>query len=175
MASRTYHSPLLGSSPSISHAARLITSAPYRDTIPHTESSADSHDPSTWTFTHFSDLPTELRLKIWELAIQDHRIVKVKAETRSDGVVLLKVSNPTPPLVRVNRESREVALKIYTMSFSRQFYGKPVYFAHQRDVIQFEESVALRAFTDYGRRPLSKEIDERLTILAIGLNASLPW
>ncbi|MCJ1401712.1 Chromobox protein 3 [Xylographa trunciseda] len=57
----------------------------------------------------FSDLPTELRQMIFELAIsQEPRVVEICAK---DGVVYSKA--PPPPLLHVNQESRAMILGKY--------------------------------------------------------------
>lgn len=85
-------------------------------------------------FGQFSMLPPELRLRIWQCTLEKHRLVNIELEFPSDG-------NDTPPysttnalgkivsgqwylatvqgfqlnskLLRVNRESRSVALAFY--------------------------------------------------------------
>ncbi|KAI1861682.1 uncharacterized protein JN550_010752 [Neoarthrinium moseri] len=91
---------------------------------------------STSSFPRFPDLPAELRLKVWEAALQRSRIITIRAwagwrpswekqperySTRNElGHVvsgnmysLYADSLPRPALLRVNRESRDAALVFY--------------------------------------------------------------
>ncbi|KAI0880898.1 uncharacterized protein GGS22DRAFT_173724 [Annulohypoxylon maeteangense] len=80
-------------------------------------------------FPLFPLLPTELRLLVWRLSLHRHRIIRIKIPTRpwhsqpdtqEEFIAAMHNEFPVVPghqvlskLLRVNRESREVALQFY--------------------------------------------------------------
>jgi hypothetical protein len=88
--------------------------------------------------TGFTDLPTELRLKIWHFSCLTPRLVEVRTEdypgnwnisfspTRHGTKVRTiewATKCPAPALLSVCHESREMALKVYTLRFEVLAYG----------------------------------------------------
>ncbi|KAK7746830.1 hypothetical protein SLS53_002018 [Cytospora paraplurivora] len=75
------------------------------------------------TFTCFGDLPLELRLKIWEILLQPRIVI---AACLDEGCVPEKRAQlarrprcpPTPVLLHISRETRQLALKHYEPAFS---------------------------------------------------------
>lgn len=72
------------------------------------------------TFRYFPRLTIELRLRIWQLAIKQHRLLEIEVEATSKDNLNGQKYNATvkafqlhSKLLFVNRESREVALKFY--------------------------------------------------------------
>ncbi|KAF8854119.1 hypothetical protein BDZ45DRAFT_677200 [Acephala macrosclerotiorum] len=109
------------------------------------------------SFTLFPELPTELRLKIWKLAIPGPRILSVGHRMQyGEGYGRIiptamewRTSDPVPTLLHVCHDSRTEALKVYQPSFAafrtpRQ-EGKN-YIDFSRDILYFGGSG--RAFTD---------------------------
>ncbi|KUJ13847.1 uncharacterized protein LY89DRAFT_687197 [Mollisia scopiformis] len=71
------------------------------------------------TFHPFSKLPLELRLKVWNYA-SPPRVIEIRSwgDTSRNPLTPIKFSTPPqkPPVIfRVNRESREEALRLYTV------------------------------------------------------------
>lgn len=86
--------------------------------------SQSSLSPTLTAFPQFSDLPTELRLKIWSILIRPRIIVasclqrderlperRRELDARTHGSAI-------PVLLHINRESRYLALQHYELSFS---------------------------------------------------------
>ncbi|PQE11109.1 hypothetical protein CJF31_00000895 [Rutstroemia sp. NJR-2017a BVV2] len=97
----------------------------------------------TASFTRFRELPTELRLRIWENASFFQRIVELNY-----CVVDRKfsISGPPPAILYVNQESREIALKFYSKSFGTINQPAEIYFNAVSDIIylssrQYEDEV----------------------------------
>lgn len=68
----------------------------------------------------FEKLPTELRFKIWEELVSEPRTVEIYAtNTHFQGreSVTLTSNNPVPVALHINKESRQVALRHYQLSF----------------------------------------------------------
>jgi hypothetical protein len=88
-------------------------------------------------FTKFPKLPPELRLRIWSHSLPDPRIVTIEQSLTRAKDYRISCQNRVPGTLLVNRESREVALKRYSLRFTtfENVYGPPVYFDFNRDVI----------------------------------------
>jgi hypothetical protein len=102
-------------------------------------------------FTLFPSLPTELRLKVWENAMPENRVVTVTVDRhsgyhrrdstefhnegcfKSPGYALGHASLPL--VFQINHESRSVGLKHYKLSFFEVFAGRPVYFDFTKDTL----------------------------------------
>lgn len=90
-------------------------------------------------FTIFERLPAELRLMIWELAIQDNRSRVLEVEW-SEKHRRAYVRTPVPSLLHVNQESREEALKSVELWEQNQYVGAES---------QLSIPNPLRAYIDY--------------------------
>jgi hypothetical protein len=62
------------------------------------------------TFTLFSKLPTEIRVRIWGYACPEERIVIVRNQCRVTWI-------PIPLIAHINQESRSEALRIHRLGF----------------------------------------------------------
>jgi hypothetical protein len=91
-------------------------------------------------FTIFRQLPIELRLEIWKMAIAEPRTIRIKTisvdiqGTLSHQTVAFRAA--TPALLHTNQESREEAPKVYTLAFENNLIS-PVYFDFKRDILAF--------------------------------------
>ncbi|KUJ17776.1 uncharacterized protein LY89DRAFT_718399 [Mollisia scopiformis] len=88
-------------------------------------------------FHLFPDLPSEIRLKIWEEARPEPRVIKIDRDTfEHDGYTFgtPRCSAKVPSLLHVNFESRHVALEWYTLPFEK-LPSQPayIYFDCSRD------------------------------------------
>ena len=98
-------------------------------------------------FHPFPRLPTELRLKIWSLALAStRRTVEVTcAKGIQPGntryVKSFASTTQVPTLMRVNREARYEALSIYKPYFKTKHRPTGIYVAFDRDTIVFPEGV----------------------------------
>jgi hypothetical protein len=105
----------------------------------------DSHS----TFTRFPELPTELRLKIWDLAASERRLVHINYQKESLAFGTGKKfyakafisSNPPPALLHTCRESRYETLPSYTLCFSTPHSPKRTYIAFSTDTVRFASIV----------------------------------
>lgn len=88
-------------------------------------------------FNRFPKLPPELRLKIWAHALPDPRIMAIESVPPRTKDYLISCKDRIPSTLLVNRESREVALKRYSLRFLtfENVYGPPVYFDFGRDIV----------------------------------------
>jgi hypothetical protein len=68
-----------------------------------------------YTFTSFPNLPTEIRLRIWDYALSTPRIVElVKVRHTSSLAMQFQYKHkPVPPLLHTNSESRTISQKVY--------------------------------------------------------------
>merc|ERR1711964_35470 len=68
---------------------------------------------TTKMFTIFSNLPSELRVKIWQQACSPRTVTLTYTTSTSS----FTSTTPPPTLLSVSHEAREEALRIYTLSF----------------------------------------------------------
>ena len=102
-------------------------------------------------FPHFSLLPPELRLIIWEFAIPDPRVIRysslsyreLRLRTHSS---IYGLEQTLPGILHASYDSRKEALKRYRLAFTIEL-GKPVYFDFERDTLEFGDFDALEAFS----------------------------
>ncbi|ORY02676.1 hypothetical protein BCR34DRAFT_591847 [Clohesyomyces aquaticus] len=108
----------------------------------------DEHD----TFHHFPRLPPELRLRIWELSVQKHRLLEAQITSKfhdtknppystldelfSDRkyIILVRGIQLHSKLLRVSRESRKEALRFYRVHI-------PCYLHKARSVRGYKRSI----------------------------------
>lgn len=101
------------------------------NTLSSNEKSRNSDGPTCPDkFKRFEELPTELRLRIWKYAAFFQRTVDVLpftvynerlADSRPFMITDIFISScPTPALLHVSRESRNEALKYYTVEFGTE-------------------------------------------------------
>jgi hypothetical protein len=118
---------------------------------PNTSSPADK-------FTLFLNLPAELRLKIWSLALPSSRAIMIV----SDYLSASEFFDPDHPdrtrykaracaksvtaLLNCNSESRVVALKSYKLSFRSNLQKKPIHFDFKTDSLCMINVEALQSF-----------------------------
>jgi hypothetical protein len=100
-------------------------------------------------FTIFGQLSVELRLEIWKRAIPETRTIRIKTISVDIQGTLFHKSvafrAATPALLHTNQESREEALKFYTLAFEDNLIN-PVYFDFKRDVLAFQNLFCLEHF-----------------------------
>ena len=104
-------------------------------------------------FTYFAKLPPELRNMIWEETFPGPRIIRFLIDgkivyfpgpseflkTRAEGASV-------PSTLQVNRESRGVARRHYTLTFETKLHRGPIYVDFRRDTMFFPTSSDLRYF-----------------------------
>jgi hypothetical protein len=143
----------------------------------------------TMDFPQFSNLPTELRLKIWAFILQRPRCVKLKLykiwatvdaggyDARVRGYKFKPSPTRTlvPPLLSVNRESREVALKTYKLHFNTTLSKAKIYFNMEVDCLLLNT----RSSTEFpvAVANLSEETMKECTTLVVRCGDYLhsPW
>ncbi|CZR66607.1 uncharacterized protein PAC_16508 [Phialocephala subalpina] len=104
------------------------------------------------TFTRLPELPTELRLQIWQLYLPGHRDIQIFPRSTLETIVAPspEVKGSTTPatyptILAVNKESRSVALQKYDIirsSPNRSLYQGPggsrlIAFNSEEDMICF--------------------------------------
>jgi hypothetical protein len=87
-------------------------------------------------FTIFPNLPIELHIKIWEHAFPT-RVVNLTYDQYNDR---FHSFNSTPPLLlKIHHESRELALRQYTLCFGTESHEPRIYFDFNRDILLFDD------------------------------------
>jgi 2EXR family len=104
--------------------------------------------PSPRRFTLFAELPTELKLKIWEFALLTPRVIAVKDSCIGQPHKLRAMSRQSG-VTHANREAREVALKFYTVLTERFLH--PIYFNPDYDIFCFIPEDEMGKFLDWDR------------------------
>lgn len=129
----------------------------FQSTMEQTMSSLLSPARGPQKFHKFSELPPELRIKIWQDAMPAARTVVVQspfarrreepAPTSLDGALPLQDSAETwrsntqiPALLHVNAEARHEALKRYQLSLAAGEHAPRIYVDFSRDTIFFGQS-----------------------------------
>ena len=97
-------------------------------------------------FSNFTELPTEIKLKILNLAepavLKTPRVISFIAEKSGHVRAFAKV----PTLLHASRESREEALKEYQLCFAEICGGRPVYINFQIDRLYMYTAETFRRF-----------------------------
>jgi len=100
------------------------------------------------SFTVFTELPFELRLKIWNYIAPGPRTVGLthshqRAKRRGISVTFFHnraawtSSDPVPVILHICRESRTEALKSFKMTFGSHWFPGEVYFDFEKDTLHF--------------------------------------
>ncbi|KAE8448349.1 hypothetical protein EG329_009593 [Mollisiaceae sp. DMI_Dod_QoI] len=97
------------------------------------------------SFTNFPELPSELRLKIWEYALPGPRILGVGHKTQYKTIYgraiptifEWRTSDPVPSILHACHESREEALKNYRPSFGIPLQQGKNYIDFSKETIYF--------------------------------------
>jgi hypothetical protein len=90
-------------------------------------------------FRLFSSLPTELRVKIWGIALSIPRNVNIICQPSDGFTNLFKSSDRPPALLHICHESRSEALEIYKPLFQTE--SSPIYVAYSQDIIIVSDNV----------------------------------
>jgi 2EXR family len=125
-----------------------------------------AENPGLKEFTLFSKLPKELRLKVWEYAAREPRIVEV-CQAQDEWYITYETEendyesansapfySPTalPVIFHISQESRAIALENYTLSFPNGSQPAQIYYnsfvdllyfpawCFQRHIIHFEDA-----------------------------------
>jgi hypothetical protein len=107
---------------------------------------------------NFQKLPIELRLIIWKLSITGRIVQMYHCRQR------IKSTCPTPALFRVNKESREVALKEYNKPGSETAFGE-VIFSYDLDTLYLSN----RSYAFHNSIFLLREMQDRWPEILAGL------
>ena len=101
------------------------------------------HSDSGDRFTLFPNLPAELRLKIWDMALPSPRVRTIQPYYNWDVPFSYETTFgfgtcDKPPIhLQVNMEARSIALKTYCLAFDCDaLCNKPKYFHFERDTLQ---------------------------------------
>jgi hypothetical protein len=102
--------------------------------------------PHLTTFTLFTSLPFELRLKIWDHALSEPRTLTIVChrgmlDRERRFAKAFTSSTPFHPLLHVSQESRYEALSRYTPSFTTDTSPIYTYICFARDTLKCADSV----------------------------------
>ncbi|EPE31426.1 hypothetical protein GLAREA_12729 [Glarea lozoyensis ATCC 20868] len=100
-------------------------------------------------FPKFSNLPTELRLKIWKYALPKGQYVIPLALGRRRSQTKYKF----PYILHVKQEARQTALESYILLFNNSFFAFRMYCNPDRDVLVLgdpEVQSAIRSIIQFG-------------------------
>jgi len=109
-------------------------------------------------FDLFGYLPREVQDQIWETALpEESRIIPLSAQricfSDDYGYPQFKVKLhnkvDVPALLQVNRASRRVASKYYSLQFVEMLGGKSIYIRFDQDIVALQNNAALNAAFDY--------------------------
>ena len=95
---------------------------------------------ATRTFLLFTSLPYELRAQIWQLALPGPRVIEIRNRAGYfENLHCTQIYSicRIPVLLHTCRESREVALKYYALSFSITNFPPQIYVDFSVDTIYF--------------------------------------
>jgi hypothetical protein len=129
------------------------------------------------TFSLFSDLVPELRLKIWQYACTP-RVVEVRYNMEQDRCMSL--TSP-PAVLQATRESREEALRSYKLSFATRSNPPHIYFNQDRDTLylprhrQMGYDETLRDFRDFLVQPQLIDDVKWLALDHVDIEIKRPW
>jgi hypothetical protein len=115
-------------------------------------------------FKLFSNLPSELRLKIWTYALPG-RIVELCQAVR-DNTMPFYSPTTNPSLLSVNHESRTIALENYILSFPNDTHPAQIYFSPSVDTLFFPAWCWLAIDTAFGST-LPEEMKDKVRRVAI--------
>ena len=121
-------------------AHRPLSSLPAEESFRSRATNTATKPSRKQTFTKFNDLPKELRLQIWELAIPGPRLVYLSS------LSTFKSHAPVPSLILACKESFEVASRRYSRTASGRCGMRETYFDFERDIL----FVDLRSFGQAG-------------------------
>ncbi|KAF2434187.1 hypothetical protein EJ08DRAFT_646633 [Tothia fuscella] len=104
---------------------------------------------NTAQFHLFQELPSELRLEIYRLALQMPRVVNITCDAGPKQRNIPRTAKSfhsdncarPPSLLHVCHESRREALKVYKPHFQTQTSAKYIYFSTTQDTIKATDSV----------------------------------
>lgn len=134
-----------------------------------------STDAPLTTFTCFSKLPPELRIKIWRFTFPGQRLVEVRRHVTPMGFKFLTPA-PVPVALHINAESRHEAMKVFTLCFAYRQFGvdEParIPLNLKIDVLTFKSLTYTNSKThaladDYPSRYMAKEDTSRIKRLAL--------
>jgi hypothetical protein len=122
-------------------------------------------------FTLFGKLPMELRLRIWELAIPDQRIIRIKYRMLFGNLL----DKNMPAIIGVSREARSVAVKYYSgyTVLSLKADKQRFYFNPDRDILCFASSYSMHGFI-YRRRE-SNFIRKEIRHIILAAETEIYW
>jgi len=107
----------------------------------------------------FSTLPAELRLMIWEATIPHSRVIKFVPKTTFDenlqAVTRWERRRPPPAILCVCYESRQVALKVYSLAFENSSY-QPTWMNFSRDVLELPSDTYTARMHPFPRKDAKK-------------------
>ncbi|KAI2643198.1 hypothetical protein GGS21DRAFT_3382 [Xylaria nigripes] len=140
------------------------------------------------SFTRFNELPPELRIKIWQFAMPEPRIVVMKARNIERPASLEEALLQTvdcekswqsttqiPPLLHVNAEARYEALKHYALSFGVGKTEPKVYVDFNRDTLFFGDAELISQHLSLWAKTKDLDNIRRLATVPEGTWRILQW
>lgn len=119
--------------------------------------------------TGFSKLPAEIREEIWEYALPSSRIVKIewKATAKSSGTnsnLASSYMDLVPAMLHICRQSRAIALEIYTLVACQPFTKQLLYINLYDDIVHIKEQHTSSLFSNplYDLRKIANVKTSRL-------------
>ncbi|KAE9370034.1 hypothetical protein N431DRAFT_441916 [Stipitochalara longipes BDJ] len=149
------------------------------------EENGHTSQPRLTEFTIFSNLPAELRLKIWRLSIPGARIVTITSgscenKKKCPGRNVCLTQRPMArsrdanefSAARTNRESRQEVLRTHRFSFTGDL-KHPIYFNFKQDTLFFENELALQQFDAIlGPNDRAKRLYNNLRHVMVGMKGA---
>lgn len=125
-----------------------------------------SCDSPLATFELFTELPVEIRLKIWRTVATAGRIVRLKYNEHSEQFI-----STQPPLLSVSSEAREEGLKHYTLAFGTPVNDPQIFINFLSDIIFIDSGRGGAPDEDIRQfyLAMSTKDAERVMHLAVGI------
>ena len=133
--------------PTVFHTINMETKL--SDTAPATAPA------SSEAFIYFSELPIELRMKIFRHAILPRTVAFILTKSNPQ---LRALKGPQPALLHVNSESRHEALRTYQTLDLDAYFQPHLYFNFDMDTLYFSNWYELEFFLLHAKRNVTRQV-----------------
>lgn len=97
------------------------------------------------SFSHFLELPVEIRCLIWSYSVES-RVIEVRLKESKHSTISLRSIAQIPAILHTCRESRDVGLNVYRQAFSTSSSPATTYVNFHQDIIYFGTKAVCRSY-----------------------------